>query len=84
MIFRKRKFHILVRSTRNELHLSTWLNFRAKKKIVLDLRRTKSTENMQTNEKSEVTDDLDPKVIETLNMLEMAERPRLGPRLLIE
>lgn len=74
MIFRKRKFHLLVRSTQNELHLSTWLNFRAKKKIVLDLRRTKSTENMQTNEKSEVTDDLDPKT-DLGSQMDLSEKP---------
>ena len=33
-------------------------NFRAKKKIVLDLRRTKSTENLQAPDRSEATEDL--------------------------
>ena len=32
--------------------------FRAKKKIVLDLRRTKSTENLQAPDRSEATEDL--------------------------
>ena len=31
---------------------------RAKKKIVLDLRRTKSTENLQAPDRSEATEDL--------------------------
>ena len=34
------------------------LYFRAKKKIVLDLRRTKSTENLQAPDRSEATEDL--------------------------
>ena len=35
-----------------------YLFFRAKKKIVLDLRRTKSTENLQAPDRSEATEDL--------------------------
>lgn len=46
----------------------------AKKKIVLDLRRTKSTENMQTNEKSEVTDELDPKT-DLGSQMDLSEKP---------
>ena len=38
------------------------------------MRRTKSTENMQTNEKSEVTDDLDPKT-DLGSQMDLSEKP---------
>ena len=41
---------------------------------MLDLRRTKSTENMQTNEKSEVTDELDPKT-DLGSQMDLSEKP---------
>ena len=46
----------------------------AKKKIVLDLRRTKSTENLQATEKSEATEDIESKQ-ELEEVVDLSEKP---------
>ena len=83
------KFHLRIpmkrRKSNNYLgRTKTWTNFcgcffhRAKKKIVLDLRRTKSTENLQATEKSEATEDLEGGLTKQ-DMEDLPEKPEKEP-----